>query len=145
VQKAILLYSFLSVGTWMLVSPILVCAAEGANSNSVPKLTIEALLNNKEQWKGKRVEVSGFYVMLFEVSALYRNEQDANSVKIKDSLWIDYYDEVPTRKGELKWVKTGFIRIVGTFDFQAKLGSGHLNQWPARLRKIELVEPILKP
>lgn len=120
-------------------------AFSAEENNSAPKVTINELLANKELWKGKRVEVSGFYVARSEASALYASESEARNAQDAKSLWVDYYDEAPANKGKIKWVKKGFIRIIGTFDFNADLGSGHFNHWPARIRRIELVERISEP
>jgi hypothetical protein len=114
-------------------------------TNAPAKVAIRELLESKEQWKGKRIEVCGFYVTGVEVTALYQSEVDAKNVEDKKSLWIDYYDEIPAEKAKIKWIKRGFIRIVGTFDFRVDSGCGYFGQWPAKLRRIELVEPIPEP
>lgn len=139
-KKSVSILSLLPIAVAMFTMPGLACGAD--ETNSAPKVSVKELLRNKEQWKGKRVEVSGFYVARFEVSALYESELDARSTQDAKSLWVDYYDEAPPGKGKLKWVERGLIRIIGTFDFRPDLGSGHLNQWPARIKRIELVEPI---
>jgi hypothetical protein len=142
-NKAISILLCPSAAAGILIASILSCGAR--ETNSTPKVTIAELLKNKELWKGKRIEVSGFYVTGFEISALYENEHDAKSVRDEKGLWVDYYDEVASDKSKLRWVERGFIRIIGTFDFRADSGSGYLNQWPARVRRIELVEPIPRP
>ncbi len=118
------------------------CAQE---SNAVAKVTIPRLLGNKAEWKGKKVEVCGFFVSRFEARALYENEGASDGTKDHTSLWIDFPDQETLHTGKVNWVQKGYVRIIGTFDFRPDGGSGHLGQWPARLRNIELVEPLPKP
>jgi hypothetical protein len=109
-----------------------------------PKVTIEHLLKNKEQWKSKRVEVHGFYMSRFEVSALYDHETDAREANDAKGLWIDSRIR-PGCEDKVKWVNTGFIRVIGRFEFRPGRGSGHLGQWPAHLAEIELFEETSEP
>jgi hypothetical protein len=138
--KIINSFLFPSVFATLLAFAAPTCFALG--TNEVKKVTIQELLQNRQQWKGKKVEVVGFHICLFEVSALYEDESSAKGARDGRSLWIDRFDKAPGAKDSSKWTKKGFVRIIGTFEFGEGYGSGHLGQWPAKLKQIELIEPF---
>jgi hypothetical protein len=99
-------------------------------------------MQNKVRWKGKQVEVEGFFVFMFERYAVYENESAARASKDKVSLWVDWHTQATSTKGKLVWPRWNYVRIVGTFDYHPDEGVGHFGRWPARLRDIESVEVI---
>lgn len=113
-------------------------------TNPPPKVSIETLLAQKNSWKDKRVEVSGFYVSGVEKSALYRNEAEATNAVPAESLWIDFRP-LPGHRKDVKWIKSGYLRTIGTFKFRPGLGSGHLGQWPAEITRLEVAQEIPQP
>lgn len=116
----------------------------GATSvtNTPPVVTISELLKDKEQWKSKVVEVRGYYASDFERSALYQSKADSTASRSR-GLWIDPRDP-PGCRNDILWRTNGFVRIVGTFEFQ-RGGSGHFNMWPAEITKVQSVELIARP
>ena len=114
-------------------------------TNAVSKVSITELLRSKKEWKGKKVEIYGFFVSGVEVRALYENEAESNGTNDHKGLWIDFPTQAAIKTGKVKWVQRGFARVRGTFDFRPGEGCGHLGQWPAKLRDVELVEPGPNP
>ena len=109
-----------------------------APTNAPVKVTVPELLAHKQNYKGKRVEVTGYYSSFFEHSALSTDAQHRNS---QESLWVDFWAK-PGCEDKVKWIPRGEVRIVGTFDFRDKYGSGHLGSWPAGISQVELFEAI---
>lgn len=112
-----------------------------SNGAVVARVAIKDLLANKEQYKGRTVEVAGYYVGTFEHYVLYESKEQKS---ITNALWIHpfrdrpgYRQNVPGR-GEFR----GKVRIVGTFDYHARYGSGHLNGWPAQITDLVLFEKV---
>lgn len=129
--------SCIALAVWCLAAPCF--AGTTGVTNSPPVVTIAELLKNKEQWKSKVVEVRGYYASDFERSALYQSKEDSTGSRAR-GLWIDPRDPLG-RTSEILWKTNGFIRIVGTFEFQ-KGGSGHFNMWPAEITRVQSVELI---
>ncbi len=123
--------------------PSVACFSQDTNVAS--KVTIQELLTNKNEWKGKKVEVSGFFVSTFEARALYEKETDSDGTNDHKSLWIDFPNRAAIKSGKVKLVQRESVRIIGTFDFRSGGGCGHLGQWPAKLTDIELIEPVSSP
>jgi hypothetical protein len=119
--------------------------AEGkTKTNTVPRVAISNLLTHMKDYRGKRVEVTGYYKSGFELSALYQNQDDARSLRDAQALWIMPFMK-PDHEKQVKFVKEGTVRIVGVFDYnvrQPELGVGHLGQWPAQLVALEVFEEI---
>ena len=128
---------------WLLLAACSLPAAE-TNTNTVPKVAITNLLTHMKDYRGKRVEVKGYYKSGFELSALYQNQEDAKSFRDARALWIMPFVK-PGHEKKVKFVKEGTVRIVGVFDYnvrQPDLGVGHLNGWPAQIVALELFEEI---
>jgi hypothetical protein len=71
--------AFLSVACLtVLVTSLL--AADKA-TNAVPKVAITNLLAHMKEFRGKRVEVTGYYTSGVEWMALYQNQEDAEHVR----------------------------------------------------------------
>jgi hypothetical protein len=105
------------------------------------KTTIADLLAHKKEYRGKRVEVTGFYLSGPELSALYQTEDDAQNYRSERALWIMPFAR-RGYEGRLKPVREGFVRVVGifTYNLDPMLGVGHSNQWPAEINTLELFE-----
>lgn len=113
-----------------------------AGEDHAPKrLSIQALLADRKQYDGHRVEVIGFFRAGFEVRALYETEADAKSAQDSKSIWLSTYSIKPGCESQIIWSNNCFVRVIGVFGFRAKLGSGHLGMWPAQISQIELIEP----
>ena len=121
---------------------ILVAVLSAEPNAGPPRTTISELLADKQQWKSKRVEIVGFHRTLPEMSAIYETKEEADLPHRNSNrgLWIDYSGS----PAEVKLVKTGYVRVVGTFEFYPGRGCGHMNRWPAELRKLEKME-VLEP
>ena len=111
---------------------------------SVQKVTMVELLRDRESWKGKKIEVVGYYVCRLETSALYESERAANEHDFDRSLWVDWWDVEPCRSEQVDWRRGGFVRIVATFDYEV-MGTGYAHLWPGKLRAIEVAESIFPP
>ena len=114
----------------------------GADTNvaKVPKVAITNLLAHKEEYKGKKVEVAGYYLGFFEHYALYAGEAQRD---LTNSLWIDPFREQPGYKQNIPEARTDFrgsVRVVGIFDYRPGYGCGHLGGWPAQITNLELFE-----
>jgi hypothetical protein len=96
---------------------ILACArtAPSADTNltAVPKVAITSLLARKKEFKGRRVEVTGYYLSYFECSKLSQHKGDGD----RTSLWIHTWRVKPGHKDKIKLVEKGNVRVVGTFDY----------------------------
>jgi hypothetical protein len=112
-----------------------------ADTNSVtlpaPKVAITNLLAHKQEYRGKRVEVTGYYVAGFEWSKLSTAPRAPN----KESLWIWVHLVKPEPGAKVTEMDKGDVRVIGIFDYNG-LGSGHLNQYGGEIRKVELFEPL---
>lgn len=108
-------------------------AATAENTNAPPVVSIAELLAHRDYWKGKRVEVHGFYIRSFELSEL-RASRDRPRGSRGKSLWIE-----PGSFGSE--LSGGYVRLIGTFTFK-DIGSGHMNKWPAEITRVELAEKI---
>jgi hypothetical protein len=112
-----------------------------ATTNSVaapaPRVTITNLLAHKQEYRGKRVEVTGYYVVGFEWSKLSSTARAPD----KESLWIWVNCVKPEPGAKITEVEKGNVRVIGIFDYN-ELGSGHLNQYGGEIRKVELFEPL---
>ena len=125
--------------TTLAVSLLMLCGC--ASPKEARKTTIEDLLAHKNEYRGRRVEVTGFYRSAFELSALYQTQEDAQSYRDESALWVMPFSK-PGCEGRLKFVREGFVRIVGvfTYNLDPMLGVGHLNRWPAEISTLELFE-----
>lgn len=113
-----------------------------ASPKEARKTTIGDLLAHKKEYRGKRVEVTGYYRSAFELSALYQTQDDAKSYRNERALWIMPFPK-PGCEERLKFVREGFVRVVGVFTYNhddPSLGVGHLNGWPAEITTLELFE-----
>ena len=90
------------------------------------KLSVTNLLVHKSEYKGKRVEVIGYYLSYFECSKLSQHQGDGDEV----SIWIHVWRVKPGREKQVKPVAKGQVRVVGTFDYK-DTGSGHLGMCAA--------------
>ncbi len=111
-------------------------AAGETNLPVVPKVAITNPLSHREQFKGKRVEVTGYYLSSFECSILSEHQGDSG----RESIGVGWGIK-PGHKDRIQFVEKGKVRVVGTFDFN-KLGSGHMGVCGAELRDLELFEPL---
>ena len=112
-------------------------AATDTNSLPVPIVAITNLLTHREEFKGKRVEVTGYYIADFECSKLSSHPGAAS----KQSLWIWAYHIKPEPGAKITLVEKGKVRVIGVFDYN-KLGSGHLNMYGGEIGRVELFEPL---
>lgn len=113
--------------------------AAGTNSIPVPatRVALTNLLAHKQEYRGKRVEVTGYYIAGFEWSKL----SQVAGAPDKESLWIWVYHVKPEPGAKVTEVEKGNVRVIGIFDYN-ELGSGHLNQYGGEIRKVELFEPL---
>jgi hypothetical protein len=119
-----------------IACPRAVPAAE-TNLTTVAKLSVTNLLVHKSEYKGKRVEVTGYYLSYFECSKLSQYQGDGDEA----SIWIHVWHVKPGREKQVKPVAKGQVRVVGTFDYK-DTGSGHLGMCVAEISHIELFEPL---
>lgn len=121
--------------------PICAFRVASAHTNSepapAPKIAITNLLAHRQEYKGKRVEVTGHYVAGFEWSKL----SQVPGAPDKQSLWIWVYHVKPEPGAKVTKVEKGDVRVIGIFDYN-ELGSGHLNMYGGEIRKVELFEPL---
>lgn len=112
-------------------------------TNDPPTVSISQLLADKQKWKSRRVEIRGFHRTRVELSAIYSttNELEHLYLNAKDGLWVNYGGSSP----EVKVIRGGFVRIVGTFEFYPGQGCGHMGRWPAEITKLEIVELLHYP
>lgn len=109
-----------------------------ASSSDTLKITIGNLLARKEDYKGRRVEVTGYYASWFEGSILRETKTNSGDV----TLWVDRFRLKPGHVGAIKWVESGFVRVIGTFDYREGYRSGHLGMCPAEITQVELLEAL---
>lgn len=125
----------------LLILAALTCTCEilAAETNLPPaaKLSVTNLLAHKSEYKGKRVEVTGYYLSYFECSKLSHHQGDSD----KASIWIHVWHVKPGHEKQIKGVAKGQVRVVGTFDYK-NVGSGHLGMCPAEITDLELFEPL---
>ena len=107
-------------------------------SSEALKVTIGELLAHKENYRGRRVEVTGYYASWFEGSILRETKNASGDV----SLWIDSFRLKPGHSEAIKWVERGFVRVIGTFDYREGNRSGHLGMCPAEITQVEFFEAI---
>jgi len=114
--------------------------AADSNIVTVPKVGITNLLAQRQEYKGKRVEVTGYYSGTFKSYALYESEATRSRAR---SLWIDPFRENPHYKQNIKGDRSNFrgnVRIIGTLDYEPNLGVGHMNGWKAQITNLELFD-----
>jgi len=95
------------------------------------------LLAHKSKYKGKRVQVTGYYLSYFECSMLSQNQGDSD----RASIWIDVWQVKPGYEKQIKVVAKGQVSVIGTFDLK-DTGSGHLGMCAAEITDLELFEPL---
>lgn len=111
--------------------------ASETNLAPVAKVTVTNLLAHKSEYKGKRVEVTGYYLSYFECSKLSHHQGDSD----KASIWVHVWHVKPGHEKQIQRVPKGQVRVVGTFDYKEG-GSGHLGMCPAEITDLELFEPV---
>ena len=108
-------------------------------TNLVSGIAVTNLIERKQEFQGKRVEIKGYYWTAFEASQVSDGHVRGAATS---SLWVAYYQVKPGSEEKVKWAKEGFVRIVGTLKFRPGLGSGHLGGWPAEITDLEVFELI---
>jgi hypothetical protein len=97
-----------------LLLAVLTCAravsAAETNLTAVAKLSVTNLLAHKSEYKGKRVEVTGYYLSYFECSKLSQYQGDTD----RSSIWIHVWHVKPGHEKQVKPVAKGEARVVGT-------------------------------
>jgi hypothetical protein len=125
----------------LLILIALACTREvlAAETNLPPaaKLSVTNLLAHKSEYKGKRVEVTGYYLSYFECNKLSQHQGDSD----ESSIWVHLWRVKPGHEKQIKTVTKGQVRVTGTFDFK-DTGSGHLGMWAAEITDLELFEPL---
>jgi hypothetical protein len=110
-----------------------------------PRVTITNLLAHMKDYRGKRVEVTGYYRSNMELSALFQNQEDAKNFRFTNSLWIEPMLIKPGHEKKVRFVKEGMVRVVGVFDYRIRqegLGIGPDAEIPAQIVVLELFEKI---
>lgn len=107
----------------------------------------------QENYFGKRVEVTGYYMAGFEYSGLYETKQDSEGFRVSskrfggrthNGLWIMPFAK-PGYEDRIRPIKEGVVRVIGTFRYNREdpdLGVGHINGWPAEMISLELFEGL---
>jgi hypothetical protein len=75
----------------------------GTLAASAQELTVMELLQNRRQFEGRRVTVSGYYYSDFEGHEIFADLKAANAHDTKRAIWIeaDPIVESPIRKGRI--------------------------------------------
>jgi hypothetical protein len=101
------------------------------------KQSVTNLLAHKSEYKGKRVEVTGYYLSYFECSKVSQQRGDSD----RASIWIHVWHVKPGHEKQIEGVAKGQVRVIGTFDFK-DTGSGHLGMCAAEITDLELFERL---
>jgi hypothetical protein len=136
--------SQLVIVIWLLVATYSSVAADSV-TNAAPKVALANLLSHMKDYAGKRVEVTGYYRVGFEMSALYQSQEDAASFQDSKALWIHLFKIKRGQERNVKPADKKVVRIIGVFEYNRKqpdLGVGHLNRWPAEIVEVELLEEV---
>jgi len=103
------------------------------------KTSLFRVLAHPDEYNGKHIALIGYYHSEFEESALYLTKDDATARNYENGLWIG-----GTAKGadtnRVHWVKEGFVRVVGTFNYRVEHGAGHMDLWFGLLDEIIIFE-----
>jgi hypothetical protein len=114
-----------------------------SNCPNPTKLSFEELLDNKDFYNGKLVELVGVFKGHFELSALFSGKNFNKS----NGIWIEFSDEDGlindksklsiNHDSEAPKIEDKKIRIVGIFD---KTEKGHMSEYAGGLKSICLCE-----
>jgi hypothetical protein len=135
-----IIFLMTTVGFYTL-NPFGLTFAGDSTTNQPTKASIAQLLKNKEQLNSKRVEVTGYYVSLFEYSYLMEDEQSGS----KDKIWVDPFDFAPGSAVKIAPVERGWVRIIGVFESREGQSYGHLGMCSAQVTRLELLQKIPNP
>lgn len=105
--------------------------------NGVTYTSLVRILAHPETYDGKSVMVMGYCIIRFEHQALYLTKEDALSHNTENSIWIEDNESSIKNNNSIK-MKSGFVKIIGTFHFSNNHGSGHLGLWSGSLTDISL-------
>jgi hypothetical protein len=87
------------------------------------------------EFNGKRVVVTGYYLVATETSCLFTTRDAAKRFDVAHSVWVEFHTP-PV----LDSIAGRYSRLVGTFHYDPSWragtlrgGYGHFNGWPAAL------------
>lgn len=93
------------------------------------------ILARPHEFNGKRIAVTGYYVVATETSCLFTTRAAANRFDITRSVWVEFHTP-PV----LDPIAGRYVRLVGMFHYDPSWkagtlrgGYGHFNGWPAAL------------
>jgi len=93
------------------------------------------VIASPEQYAGKRIMITGYYVAAFEHSAIYITRDDARVGNPQQSLWIGG----PKEGYDVKYPRKGFISVVGTLKYKSGEGAGHMGIWLGEIVDVEFL------
>ena len=108
-------------------------SAEAAQTNIASGIAITNIIDRKQEFQGKRVELKGYYWTGPESSQI---SDGSDRGPIETSLWVAYYRVKPGCTNNVKWFKNGPVRIIGTLNFR----SGFPRPWPGEITDLEVFE-----
>lgn len=111
--------------TWLLTASVF-----PQSNESIPTLSYKELINDGVEYVGKRVRVSGYWRMMFEMDVLYDpSEQDFR----KHGAWLELDgldDQCASAKKELRKIRKNFVgevHVILTGKLRIGGGFGHMN------------------
>lgn len=123
--------------------------AEGAAVH----VSVAKLLQSPEEFDGKRVTVSGFYVTAYEHSALYIDQKEfwreSDKTLFERSIWIEFTDQ-RAEPGKIAVVDNDNVQVTGTFRYRpehimrTQLGFGNNGAWAMQIHKLTGLKPVGK-
>jgi hypothetical protein len=129
-------YALILIGSAMLVGLAAIARADTVIADGVISTSLVRVLAHPDQYKGKRIELIGFYVSEFEHHALYLTKDDPEVGNIQNGIWVGGAAPVVDKTRINTRVKRGFVRVIGTFTYDARGGSGHLGMWPGEINNV---------
>jgi hypothetical protein len=111
------------------------------SSVSAKDVSVRELLARPQHFNGKRVAVTGYYLVATETSCLFTTREAAKHFDASTSLWVEFraapkVDSIANRRA----------RLVGTFHYdptvRAKVLHAYGNLWSAALLDVTEFRPI---
>jgi hypothetical protein len=107
-------------------------------------IPLAKVLARPREFNGKRVAVTGYYVVATETSCLFTTRDAAKRFDVMHSVWVEFHTP-PV----LDSIAGRYTLLVGTFHYDPSWragalrgGYGHFNGWPAALLDVTDFGPV---
>ncbi len=104
----------------------------------IEEVSIVSLIADSEDFNGKRVSTSGYFVYNTTEQALYLSTESANNLLTKNGLWVELSDETDLKEN-INELKNTFCNIQGIVNIDEK---GPDAKWSTSLNEVDVIIPL---